>query len=204
MQTSNRSDTRSMNSLRSWFQKTCSSLRALGSAALMGASVITSSSAFVGMAALLGTVAVLGSTVGCHPQVIPNTDVEDTSENRAIIDFCENYRRAVERRNIPQLLKLAHSKYYEDGGNVDSSDDLDKAGLQKYLEGKFADTRAIRYEIRYRRIGKGREKQLYVDYTYSASYQLPTPEGEVWRRTVAENRLELIPVGEAYQILSGM
>jgi hypothetical protein len=140
----------------------------------------------------------------CHPRLIPNTDVDDTGENRAIIDFCESYRKAVERRDIHQLLKLAHDDYYEDGGNIDSEDDLDKSGLEDYLRGKFSDATAIRYEIRYRRVGKGRKDTMYVDYTYSASYKLPTEEGDVWRRTVADNRLELVPKGESFQILTGM
>lgn len=159
----------------------------------------------LGQAAVL--LALLGVTPlasGCHPQLIPNTDVEDTRENRAIIDFCESYRRAVERRDIHLLLKLAHDDYYEDGGNIDSQDDLDKAGLEEYLRGKFSDATAIRYEIRYRRVGKGRKETMYVDYTYSASYKVPNEGEDVWRRTVADNRLELVPKGESFLILTGM
>jgi len=141
----------------------------------------------------------------CAGHYIPNTDVEDNQKNRKIIDFCEQYRHAVELRNVPALLKLADSRYYEDGGNADASDDLDFAGLQEYLEGRFKDTRAIRYEIRYRRVGDGRKEQsIYVDFTFSASYKIPTPDGELWHREVADNRLELIPAGESFKILSGM
>lgn len=143
-------------------------------------------------------------SVGCATHYIPNTDVEDTDENRKIIQFCEDYRRAVERRNVGLLLKLAHPKYYEDGGNIDSSDDIDLAGLKTYLESKFVLAKAIRYEIRYRRVGEGRNNSIYVDYTYSASYKLPSATGDVWRRKVADNRLELVPQGESFLILSGM
>jgi hypothetical protein len=140
----------------------------------------------------------------CMPKYIPNTDVEDTEENRRIIEFCEEYRRAVERRNVAMLLKLAHPSYYEDGGNIDASDDLDYAGLKEYLETQFAQTRAIRYEIRYRRIGEGRKNTIYVDFTYSASFKIPTEAGEIWQRKVADNRLEIVPEGETFRILSGM
>lgn len=142
--------------------------------------------------------------LACSPKFIPNTDVEDTEHNREIIQFCEEYRRAVERRNIGLLLKLAHPSYYEDGGNIDASDDLDYAGLADYLREQFAETRAIRYEIRYRRVGEGRKNTIYVDYTYSASFKIPTERGEIWQRKVADNRLELIPEGETFRILSGM
>lgn len=141
---------------------------------------------------------------GCATHYIPNTDVEDSEYNRHVIQFCEEYRRAVERRNAALLLKLAHSKYYEDGGNIDSSDDIDYQGLKTYLEDKFRATKAIRYEIRYRRVGKGRQNVVYVDYTYSASYKIPTEKGDVWRRKVDDNRLELVPEGDSFKILAGM
>lgn len=147
---------------------------------------------------------VLLAVSACASRLIPNTDVEDTDANRKVIDFCEEYRHAVEKRNIALLLKLAHPKYYEDGGNIDSSDDLDYAGLRSYLEGKFAQTQAIRYEIRYRRVGEGSKNTIVVDYTYSASYKIPAPEGELWRRQVADNRLELVPEGDSFRIVSGM
>jgi hypothetical protein len=164
--------------------------------------------AFSGRMAYLHAIvasAVVASLVGCNAHYIPNTDVEDTLSNRKVIDFCEQYRHAVELRNVPMLLKLADPRYYEDGGNADASDDLDYAGLQEYLEGRFKDTRAIRYEIRYRRVGEGRKaRSIFVDYTFTASYKIPTPDGEAWHREVADNRLELIPSGETFKILSGM
>jgi hypothetical protein len=151
---------------------------------------------------LLSALLVLCS--GCATHFIENTDVEDTDDNRRVIEFCEQYRRAVEMRNVPLLLKLADPRYYEDGGNVDATDDLDFAGLRDYLEDKFKQTRTIRYEIRYRRVGEGRKHSLFVDYTYSASYKIPTPSGDLWRRRVAENRLEIVPAGQSFRILSGM
>jgi hypothetical protein len=155
-------------------------------------------------ALLLGALFALGGGSGCATHYIPNTDVEDTEQNRKVINFCEDYRRAVERRNTALLLRLAHPSYYEDGGNVDTSDDLDYAGLRAYLTDKFTHTKAIRYEIRYRRVGVGRKNVIYVDYTYSASYKIPTEKGDIWRRRVADNRLELLPTSESFKIVSGM
>lgn len=153
----------------------------------------------------LGLLLPMGLAVGaCARQTIPNTDVEDTELNRDVISFCEEYRHAVEQRNVGLLLKLADKNYYEDGGNIDATDDLDYAGLEEYLKGRFEHTKAIRYEIRYRRVGRGRNDTITVDFTYSASYKLGTEEGDVWRRTVADNRLELRPEKDTYRILAGM
>jgi hypothetical protein len=146
----------------------------------------------------------VASLPGCNQQLIPNTDLEDTVENRSLVEFCELYRHAVERRDIDKLLSLAHPDYYEDGGNVDATDDLDYAGLKTYLESEFVRARAIRYEIHYRRIEKNDRNGWDVDYTYSASYKLPEGDTEVWHREVAENQLVLVAAGDSFKILSGM
>jgi len=153
---------------------------------------------------LLACAVVAVSLASCTTHYIPNTDVEDTEDNRRIIDFCEQYRHAVESRNVPLLLKLADPRYYEDGGNADSSDDMDYDGLREYLEGQFNQTRAIRYEMHYRRVMASNHKSLFVDYTYTASYKIPSPSGDLWRRKVSDNRLEIVPVGESFKILAGM
>jgi hypothetical protein len=157
------------------------------------------------------------TVVGCSHDFIPNTQVEDSDFNRDVIAYCEDYRHAVERRNTALLLKMADAKYYEDGGTVDTSDDLDLSGLQEYLRKEFSKTSAIRYEIFYRDISIGRSNQVFVDYTYSASYKVPNltsapasrgteapAPSEVWRRRVADNRLELVRNGSSFRILSGM
>lgn len=151
-----------------------------------------------------GLLVLVLTLVGCATRYIPNTDVEDTDDNRKIVSFCERYRHAVQERNVPLLLKLASPTYYEDGGNVDPSDDMDYDGLREYLEGRFRETRAIRYEIRYRRISKGKQGRIHVDYTYSASYKIPGLKTEEWRHTVAENRLELVPDKDEFKIVAGM
>lgn len=140
----------------------------------------------------------------CSRDYIPNTDVEETEFNRQVVEFCEEYRHAVERRNVALLLKLADPSYYEDGGNIDTSDDIDYAGLKEYLETRFREVSAVRYEIRYREVSRGRNDRIYVDFTYSASFKLPTPSGAVWRRKVADNRLELIEQQDQFRIVAGM
>ncbi len=141
---------------------------------------------------------------GCTHQYISNTDVEDSDLNRRVIEYCELYRHAVELRSTARLLEMADPSYYEDGGNVDASDDLDYAGLEAYLNNEFKQTRAIRYEIHYRQVSEGRKDTVLVDYTYSASYKIPTAHGDVWRRRVADNRLSLARQGDGFRILSGM
>lgn len=142
--------------------------------------------------------------LGCSKTYIPNTDVEDSSENKKVIAFCEQYRHAVEDKDVGGLLKLASPRYYEDGGNTNAEDDIDFDGLKDYLTSTFVKTQTIRYEIRYRKVTFAENKKIFIDYTYSAGYRIPGMKGEEWKHTVAENRLELTPEGESFKILSGM
>lgn len=155
-------------------------------------------------ALILSTLLALATPLaGCATHYIPNTDVEDNDENRKLIAFCEKYRHAVENKDIAALMKMAAPSYYEDGGNVDPTDDLDYAGLKAYLQGKFQDASAIRYEIRYRKVHK--EKNLiFIDYTFSASYRIPGAKNDEWRHRVDDNRLELVPYQDDYRIVAGM
>jgi hypothetical protein len=153
---------------------------------------------------ILLLIGIVFAAQGCTHQYIANTDVEDTDFNRKVIDYCEQYRHAVEQRSVPRLLKMAAPSYFEDGGNVDASDDMNYDDLKKYLEDEFSRTTAIRYEIHYREVLDGRKNTVLVDYTYSASYKIPTTHGDVWRRRVADNRLQLAREGEGFRILSGM
>ncbi len=152
----------------------------------------------------VGATALTVLAPGCKTQYIPNTTVEDTDQNRDVIDFVEKYRHAVERRNVGQLVNMAHPKYFEDGGNIEHGDDIDFDGLKNHLQERFALAKDVRYEVRYRRIGSGRAGTIEVDYTYTASFKIPTANGDVWRRVVQDNRLLLVPEGESFKIVSGM
>ncbi len=149
----------------------------------------------------------VAALAGCSQQYLPNTDVAESDFNREVVEFCEKYRHAVELKNVSALLAMADPSYYEDGGTVDTADDIDFEGLKAYLEGEFKDTSSIRYEIRYRSVSEGRKDVIFVDYTYSASYKIPggeENEADAWRRKVADNRLELVHKGEQFKVLSGM
>ncbi len=153
---------------------------------------------------VMGALLLAPLATGCSKSFIPNTDVEDTSANRKVIAFCEEYRHAVEDKDVGRLLGMASPRYYEDGGNTAAEDDIDYDGLKDYLTSTFVKTQTIRYEIRYRKVSVAENKRVFVEYTYSASYRIPGLKGEEWKHTVADNRLELLPEGDGYKILAGM
>ncbi|MGH7269714.1 MAG: hypothetical protein ACREJ3_04725 [Polyangiaceae bacterium] len=147
--------------------------------------------------------AVLASAA-CSKVFIPNTDVEDTSQNRKVILLCEKYRHALEDKNVGQMLKLMSPSYFEDGGNTKNEDDADFDKIREFMTGDFLKTTGIRYEIRYRRVTFTPRAHVYVDYTYAAAWKVPGVKGDEWHHAVADNRLDLVPDGDSYKIVSGM
>ena len=140
------------------------------------------------------------ATVACSRTYIPNTDVEDTSVNRQVIAYCEQYRHAMEDKDVGRLLKVMSPGYFGDRGNV--SADYDQ--VRDFLTGDFLKTSAIRYEIRYRRVTFTETNHVYVDYTYAAAWKLPGVKVDEWHHKVADNRLDLIRDGESFKIVGGM
>ncbi|HEX3769634.1 MAG TPA: hypothetical protein VHV30_02160 [Polyangiaceae bacterium] len=148
---------------------------------------------------------VLGAiTSACGKQYIPNTDVEDTGDNRQVIEFCETYRHALEDKNVAQLVKLMSPGYFEDGGNTKPEDDADYDAIRGFLTGDFLKTTGIRYEIRYRRITFTPRNHIYIDYTYAAAWKLPGAKNDEWHHAVADNRLDLVRDADSFKIVAGM
>ncbi len=146
----------------------------------------------------------LFATAGCARGVIPNTDVEDTEVNREVIGFVEQYRKAVQARDVGKLLALASKDYYDDHGTPDGGDDVDYDALREKLSRWRERVQDARYEIRYRRVHR-RGDRVFVDYTFTASYKVLGPDGESrWERRLADNRLVLVREGGGFKILSGM
>jgi hypothetical protein len=142
--------------------------------------------------------------IGCATtNLIPGTRVPDTKINRELIELCERYRRAMEERDAPSLLALAHPQYYEDSGTPKGDDDYGFDGLREVLAKRLPSIRAMRYSIEYRKISIDGKKAL-IDIRYDASFQLATEMGDRWERKQNDKRLELLHDGTRWLILAGM
>jgi hypothetical protein len=133
----------------------------------------------------------LATLMGCaHARLIAGTRVEDTKDNRDLIEVCEKYRRAMEERDAPTLLALAHPKYYEDSATPVGTDDYGYEGLKDVLRRWLPAVKTLRYNIEYRKVDiEGTHAR--VDIRYDASYQLATDMGDRWERKQNDKRLEL-------------
>lgn len=128
----------------------------------------------------------------CKPDMLPGTAVEDTKENRAVVDFLEEYREAVETRSAAQVLTLVADDYFEDGGTSDQADDYGAEKLQRDLDKAFEHAKAIHLEVFVQNVEYDEEKGLWnVDYRYRERALLAFEAGEKWVTHTDVNRLVL-------------
>lgn len=152
---------------------------------------------------LAGLALFLVLLTACAHSTIPNTYVEDTGENREVLEFVEKYRRAVETRDMGMLLALASQNYFDDMGTPRGDDDIDYETLREGLVRLREEVMATRYQISYRSVTYVSNRVL-VDVLYTGWFRVNTPEGLQWRRRLEPHRLVLQREGNGYKILSGM
>ena len=139
---------------------------------------------------------------GCGPEMIPNTDVPDNAENRAVIEFVEDYRHAVERRDVGEILSLVSPQFFDDNGTIPNDDDRDFDALREQLA-RFEQLLDVRYEMRYRNVTY-RPDRILVDVTYTASFKVATAQGDRWETRLRDNRIELVREDGEFRIISGI
>jgi len=152
---------------------------------------------------ILITMLAVTPAIGCATATIPNTRVEDTEENREVLEFLEQYRGAVEARDVGRLIRLASESYFDDMGTPAGTDDVDYEGLREGLAVLPTEVLAARYQISYRDVTYVDDRVL-VDVRYTAWFRVPTPEGPQWERRLEPHRLVIAREDGEYRIVSGM
>jgi hypothetical protein len=145
------------------------------------------------------------ATTGCAPRKIPGTELDDTSETRAVIDVLQKFRAAVEKKDADAIVKMADKSFRDDGGSSNPDDDLDYASLGPKLAARMAKMSNVKLDVTVRRIEFDDEsKMARVTYSYQVSFSLP----EYTSRTQRENDIKqmlLKRVGEdEWKIASGI
>ena len=149
-------------------------------------------------------VLVATAAAGCAHQTIPNTHVEDTGENREIIEFVEKYRKAVEDRDIAVLLRMTSPFYFDDMGTPAGQDDVDYDTLKAALVRMRKEVLGARYQISYRGVTYSANDRVLVDLLYTGWFKLETPDGPQWRRRLEPHRIVLAREEGKLLIVSGM
>lgn len=141
--------------------------------------------------------------LSCSTRLIPNTYVEDTEQNREILEFVGSYRRAVESRNMGAILALTSKNYFDDMGTPIGDDDVDYDTLKEGLDRLSREILATRFHISYRGITYI-ENRVLVDILYTGWFRINTEQGPQWRRRLEPHRLVLAREEGSYRIVSGI
>lgn len=155
---------------------------------------------------LIGALLLLpgGALAGCTHETIPNTRVEDNEANREVVEFVEQYRKAVESRDIATLLRLASHDYFDDMGTPGGDDDVDYDTLKIGLARLRQEVIDARYQISYRGLTYMPNNRVLVDLMYTGWFKVNTSEGPEWRRRLEPHRIVIAREDSAYRIVSGM
>jgi hypothetical protein len=149
---------------------------------------------------------VLAAASGCKPSLIPGTNVEDTDENRKVIEFLGKYREAVLDKNVDGIVGLCAKDYFEDNGTPDQADDYGLDQLREKLSANFAKTKDMQLEIIVQQIERpeGDKGPVKVAFRYNARTLVDFPAGAKWITVTDVNRLVLRPEDGGFLIASGL
>ncbi|MEI6226068.1 MAG: nuclear transport factor 2 family protein [Deltaproteobacteria bacterium] len=134
---------------------------------------------------------------------IPNTEIRDTPDNRAIIGVIDSYRKAFDTRNTDAVMALVSPAYYDDAGTVDPSDDIDYKALPGVLRDTFTRISQVRIEFGITDIIVNGNK-AQADLFYDAKYRVMTPRVEIPKRDTDIQRILFERDGQTWKIVSGL
>jgi len=134
---------------------------------------------------------------------IPGTEIDDTRDNRAVVEVIDAYRRAFEARDAAAALALVSTAYFDDAGTADASDDLDRGQLARALPETLARLPSVRLELAVTRVEvDGDQAAAYL--FHDSRYRVATPRGEIAKRDSDMARMTFRREGGAWKIASGL
>ena len=134
---------------------------------------------------------------------IPDTEILDTPDNRAIIAVVDAYRKAFDTRNVDGVMALVSPAYYDDAGTADPADDIDYKALPAVLRDTFARISQVRIEFGITDIIVNGNKGQ-ADLFYDAKYRVTTPRTEIAKRDTDIQRILLQKDATGWKIISGL
>jgi ketosteroid isomerase-like protein len=152
-----------------------------------------------GLCALVGAL----TLSACAHGTIPGTEIEDTDANRGILKLVEEYKQAVERMDADAVMALVSPTYYEDNGNVDTSDDYDFKGLEAQLRSNFGRTKAIQLILRVDDV-QVEEDEAFAELYYQLRAHAQYPSGPKWETQSDRTRLRFQKVDDRWLIVAGL
>jgi hypothetical protein len=134
---------------------------------------------------------------------LPNTDIRDTEDNRAIIGVVDAYRKAFDARDVQGVMVLVSPGYYDDAGTVDASDDVDYKSLPVVLQETFSRLSQVRLEMGITAITVMGDT-ANVDMFYDAKYRVATPRTDIPKRDTDVQRIVMKKEAGVWRIVTGL
>lgn len=138
----------------------------------------------------------------CAHSKIPETDIDDTSENREILSILDKYRLAFENRDAEGVLALVSTDFYETNGTSDPADDYDYRELREKLQSEFTRSEKVQVLMRVDAIEVDDDKAI-ADVYYTVRAQNAYPSGTKWETGSDRSRLKLKRTGKQWLLTSG-
>jgi hypothetical protein len=148
----------------------------------------------------------LALLAACAPSRIPNTEIPDSKENRAVYEVIRQYAEALRARNAGAILLLVSPDYLDGSGTPDPGDDVTRETLEKNLAADLAKVEAVNLEMGVKRIEVNGD-EARAEVFYDAAYRIVTPTGPVAKRPSDINQMRFRRIGGpagAWKITSGL
>jgi hypothetical protein len=149
-------------------------------------------------------IALLVLATACTPRKIPNTEIRDTPENRAVFTVVSEYVKGMNQRDAGLVLGQVAPDYYDDAGTPEPADDLDRERLEKSLREDFAGrVDSTKLAVSLRKI-EVQGDTAFAEIFFDSYYRVQTPTGPVPRRDSDVQRIRLRRVGPGWKIVAGL
>lgn len=144
--------------------------------------------------------------VACSAKQIPGTSVDDTPENRTMVDLINRYRVAVEQKDINSLLELVSRDYFSNfGTTADPEDDYGYEQLVKdFIPVLRDEVKSVRYTIYIRKIVFPREGICYADIEFSYKFFYVDQGRDRWQVGTNLDRIEFTKEDGVWRITGGL
>ena len=153
---------------------------------------------------MTGSCLCLVASVACAHSMIAGTQVPDTSENREIFEVLIKYKTALEARDAQGIIALVSTKYFEDNGTPDQSDDYGYEQLaNKILPEALAATKEMYADFQVNEVAVEGNKAR-ADIRYDSRARLDLPSGTLWDSHREFNRVEFERENGKWMVVSGL
>jgi hypothetical protein len=145
----------------------------------------------------------LALLAACSPSLIPNTEVRDTRENRAVYEVIRQYAEALRKKDPAAILLLVAPDYSDNSGTPDPGDDVTRETLEKFLATDLGKVEGIALDMGVKRIEVNGEEARAEVY-YDSAYRVVTPGGPVAKRPSDISQMRFKKIGGAWKISAGL